>query len=411
VVYTFDNTHGCNPEPYLTQGTDGKLYGLTNAGGAHGNGTFFSLNVGLAPFASLLPSSGKVGSRIGILGQGFSSSSIVKFNGVKATTVVPTGTTFLLATVPAGASDGKVTVTTGTTTLTSAQTFVVHNSWSTGAAMPIAVEFPAGAGVINGKIYVVGRNTGGGPVSDNQIYNPSTNTWTTGAALPIATYAAASAVVNNVLYIFGGTANASAASNAVWAYNPTTNAWTAKAAMPTARFSIGAVVENNIIYVIGGNGSSGMLRLNTVESYHPATNTWTAEAPLLVGKSEPSVGLVGTTIVAADGYTLSQDTGDNEGYNASTNTWRALMSDPTLRNGACYGSISGQLYVTGGWDNAPPSLNVTSSFSVTSNKWTTQTALPHAVTVPGSAVNNWLLYCIGGTDGTKALNYVQIYQP
>jgi hypothetical protein len=88
VVYTFDNTHECNPEPYLTQGTDGKLYGLTNAGGAHGNRTFFSLNVGLAPFASLLPSSGKVGSKIGILGQGFSASSIVKFNGVKATTVV-----------------------------------------------------------------------------------------------------------------------------------------------------------------------------------------------------------------------------------------------------------------------------------------------------------------------------------
>ena len=102
VVHTFDNTHGCNPEGYLTQGTDGKLYGLTNAGGAHGNGTFFSLNVGLAPFASLLPSSGKVGSKIGILGQGFSSSSVVKFNGLKATTVVPMGTTFLLATVPAG---------------------------------------------------------------------------------------------------------------------------------------------------------------------------------------------------------------------------------------------------------------------------------------------------------------------
>jgi kelch-like protein 2/3 len=179
--------------------------------------------------------------------------------------------------------------------------------------------------------------------------------------------------------------------------------------MLTARFSAAAVVKNNIIYVIGGNGST--LRLKTVESYNPATNSWTTEAPLLVGKSEPSVGLVGTTIVAADGYTASGDTGDNEAYNTSTNSWSALAADPTLRNGACYGSISGQLYVAGGWDNNAPPLDVTNSFSMTANKWTARAAPLHAVTVPASAVNGGLLYCVGGTDGTNVFDYVQIYQP
>ena len=49
----------------------------------------------------------KTGSQIGILGQGFNSSSVVKFAGVTATTNVGTGTTFILATVPAGALTGK----------------------------------------------------------------------------------------------------------------------------------------------------------------------------------------------------------------------------------------------------------------------------------------------------------------
>jgi len=73
------------------------------------------------------------------------------------------------------------------------------------------------------------------------------------------------------------------------------------------------------------------------------------------GKSEPSAGLVGTTIVAADGFTTSSDTGDNEGYAVSTNLWSSLTADPTPRNASCYGSLSSQLYVAEG-------LNVSAVF-------------------------------------------------
>jgi uncharacterized repeat protein (TIGR03803 family) len=126
VVYNFDSTHGCNPlGGYLTQGTDGKLYGLANAGGANGNGVFFSLDLGLSAFVTLMTTSGKELSTVEILGQGFSKSSVVKFGGVAATKIAVTGTTYILATVPAGALTGLVTVTTGATTLSSAQTFKV----------------------------------------------------------------------------------------------------------------------------------------------------------------------------------------------------------------------------------------------------------------------------------------------
>lgn len=129
------------------------------------------------------------------------------------------------------------------------------------------------------------------------------------------------------------------------------------------------VVENNIIYVVGGINGSG--RLSTVESYNPAANTWTEEAPLLVGKSEPSVGrvgnkLVGFTILAADGFTLSGETGDNEGYNATTNTWTSLAPDPTARNGACSGGIGAKMYVAGGY-NTIDFFTLNESFSVSKN--------------------------------------------
>jgi hypothetical protein len=51
---------------------------------------------------------------------------VVKFGGVASTTVTLSGTTYLTAKVPVGAHTGAVTVTTGSTTLTSPQTFKVR---------------------------------------------------------------------------------------------------------------------------------------------------------------------------------------------------------------------------------------------------------------------------------------------
>jgi len=144
VVHPFDNTHGCNPQGgYLTQGTDGKLYGIAT----NGNGVFFSLDVGLSPFVSLMTTSGKELSKVEILGQGFGKSSVVKFGGTPASTIVVTGTTFITATVPAGALTGPVTVTTGATTLTSAQTFKV---------LPTITSFAPTSGPVGTPVVITG---------------------------------------------------------------------------------------------------------------------------------------------------------------------------------------------------------------------------------------------------------------
>jgi uncharacterized repeat protein (TIGR03803 family) len=127
-LHSFDGTDGTYPYAGLIQDTNGTFYGTTQGGGSSeppGYGTVFSLSVGLGPFVETQTTSGKEGTKIGILGQGFSSSSVVKFGGTQATTITLTGTTFISATVPGEALTGSVTVTTGTTTLTSTKTFDV----------------------------------------------------------------------------------------------------------------------------------------------------------------------------------------------------------------------------------------------------------------------------------------------
>ena len=414
-------TDGIAPSTPLVQHTDGKFYGFTVHGGdqtvcsGDGCGVFFSFDMGVAPFVTLETTSGKVGSQVGILGQGFTKSSVVKFNGAQVTKASLSGTTFITATVPAGATDGFVTVTTGSTTLTSSQKYTVHNTWSSGAPMPTGTVQSAAA-VLAGEIYVVGGyNTSGTVLANLQVYNPTTNAWSAGTPLPTATGASSAAVVNNILYVFGGSTS-TAVTGTVWAYSPKTKTWTSMAPMPTPRNGTLAVVEKNVVYVMGGNLGGGANFVATVESYNPATNSWTEETSMDGAKDYAGGGLIGTTIVVADGAVNSGViTGDTEGYTATTNEWSELTADPTIRTGVCAGVIGSALYdATGYVNNAGAATTANEAYSLSTNKWTTTLApIPQGVMWPTPAVDNGQLYCFGGwaTLNGTAINNVQIYQP
>jgi uncharacterized repeat protein (TIGR03803 family) len=124
VVYNFENTHGAAPEVTLFQHTNGILYGDTDSGDSHGYGVFYSLNIRAAEFARLQPTSGKVGSSVGVFGQGFTGTKAVSFNGVNATPLSVTDT-YLTVTVPSGAKTGTVTVVRPSGNLNSLQQFKV----------------------------------------------------------------------------------------------------------------------------------------------------------------------------------------------------------------------------------------------------------------------------------------------
>jgi uncharacterized repeat protein (TIGR03803 family) len=125
VLYNFEKTHGATPEVTLFQHTNGILYGDTDRGGPNNDvGVFYSLNIGAAEFARLQPTSGKVGSSVGIFGQGFTGTKAVSFNGVNATPRSVTDT-YLTVTVPSGAKTGTVTVVRPSGNLKSLQQFKV----------------------------------------------------------------------------------------------------------------------------------------------------------------------------------------------------------------------------------------------------------------------------------------------
>jgi N-acetylneuraminic acid mutarotase len=286
---------------------------------------------------------------------------------------------------------------------------IAHNTWSNGAAMPLAVG-RAAAAVLEGKIYLVGgQTTSGFFITDTQIYDPATNAWSPGAPLPKATSAGCSAVVNDVLYFIGGFLPGSIeVTDAVWAYNPKTATWSSEATKPTAEEGATCVAENNIIYVSGGyNGTF----LSTVESYNPATNSWASEASMLLQEDVAVAGLVGTTIIVTDGSD-NVYTGYTQGYNPNTNAWTPLNADPTARQGTCGGAIGSLLYSAAGWNGGTENLTVNESFTLSNGNWKTLAPIPVGTQDGGSAVYKGKLYCFGGFLGNgKTVGNLQIYQP
>ena len=109
---------GSEPVAGLVQGTDGNFYGTTSSGGTSTGGTIFQLSMGLAPFVRTVPWFGKAGETVTILGTDLAGATSVTFNGASAEFTILSATA-IRATVPAGATSGKVRVATPGGTLAS----------------------------------------------------------------------------------------------------------------------------------------------------------------------------------------------------------------------------------------------------------------------------------------------------
>jgi uncharacterized repeat protein (TIGR03803 family) len=124
-LYSFPRSVGEYPEGALLQHTNGLFYGTASDGGAYGYGSVYTLNMGLDPFVTFVRPTGATGGQSQILGQGFTGTTSVTFNGVPATSFTVVSDTYMTAIVPSGATTGPVVVTTPSGPLRSNRNFTV----------------------------------------------------------------------------------------------------------------------------------------------------------------------------------------------------------------------------------------------------------------------------------------------
>jgi IPT/TIG domain len=105
--------------------TTGKISVDTGVGSAATSTADFTVAAACATITSFTPTFGPVGTVVKITGTGFTGATAVSFNNVAATTFHVDSATQITATVPTGATTGKIRVTVGGGTVASAADFVV----------------------------------------------------------------------------------------------------------------------------------------------------------------------------------------------------------------------------------------------------------------------------------------------
>ena len=237
------------------------------------------------------------------------------------------------------------------------------NAWTTKASMPTARQ-TAAAGVINGVLYVVGGSDATSSTASkraNEAYDPVTDTWVAKAPDPIQNGAgqgvayAGAGVIAGKLYVVGGegTCGPCIPTSVLEVYDPSTDTWSSKAPMPTARAELTAGVVNGILYVIGGRtggGASASVSVGTVEAYDPTTDTWTTRAAMPTPRQDATVGVVNGTIYVVGGFSASSGSVLNtvEAYNPIADAWTTKQAMPTARSFLSGGVVGGVLFAVGG---------------------------------------------------------------
>jgi N-acetylneuraminic acid mutarotase len=206
----------------------------------------------------------------------------------------------------------------------------VKDSWKELAPMPTK----RGAGVaatVGDKMYVIGGATVAPGATNPAIhptiaqrvvptveeYDPKTNQWRTLAAMPTPRNHTAAGVVNGKIYVIGGRIGAAfvAASsnlNNVEAYDPATDTWSGPLTkMPTARSGLCAGVHDGRIYIAGGEGQNATEQstYRAFEAYDPATNSWAQLPPMALARHGVAGGVIGNRFYAISGDIQSSGTG------------------------------------------------------------------------------------------------------
>lgn len=238
----------------------------------NGNGNDDPAPAAPAPtIASFTPASGPVGTSVTITGTNFAataSDNTVTFNGTAASVTLSSPTS-LRATVPTGATSGKITITVANQTATSSADFTVTPAAPASPA-PAITGFTPASGPVGTSVTITGTNFSTTPAQNSVAFNGTAAVVTAATATSITTTVPTGATTGKIS-VTVGTLAATSANNftvTVPAPAPTGTVTTFASSGPSGAFgtvydvvvdgtgNVYATVDNSVYTITSAGGVS-----------------------------------------------------------------------------------------------------------------------------------------------------------
>ena len=287
-------------------------------------------------------------------------------------------------------------------------------TWTAKTPMP-EPRIVSAAGVVGGRLYVVGGSTGNGASTIPEIYDPNTDTWSYGSPAGLPRGAMATGVLNNKVYVAGGWINsdANASTSALEIYDPATGSWANGAPMAIARGATASAVIGGKLYAAGGNAAYPYHALHTLEIYDPISDTWSSGAPMPVAVSFAGGAVINDKFYVVGGVSINETppTATLQVYDPILNTWITGAPMPTPRYGHVVGVIDGKLYAVSGHDGTTLVPNV-EIYDPGLNSWTTGAPLPQPCSLMVAGMVGSQMFVAGGYNLSGGISgALQVYTP
>ena len=143
---------------YVMPATDGSA-APNGSSTSMGSRPVTPLALGPPTISSFAPASAQLGAVVQINGSNFAENTSVRFNGIAAVNINRTSSSTLQVTVPAGATSGKISVTTASGSVTSATDFSV--AAAPAVLLPSVVGFSPQSGQAGSIVTITGTNLSG----------------------------------------------------------------------------------------------------------------------------------------------------------------------------------------------------------------------------------------------------------
>lgn len=299
--------------------------------------------------------------------------------------------------------------------------------WEEKAPMPTA-RSQGMAAVVNGKLYVVGGQTGvgippSGILDTVQRYDPASDTWEIMPPLLEARTTSCTAADGNYIYVVGGGSCAGPGcgppnSDTVIRYDTTDGSSSIIGNINIARHRNNCEVIGNKIYVVGGTtygGPPGAAdgQLDSMEVFDLGSNT-VVETVILPGKRDlAATAAVGTKLYIFGGFSGPDLPAESTvwEYDTVAKTFTTKTPMPIAR-GSRNGFVmsDGKIYLGGGVTTYPPSTTnvnkVLQIYDPTFDTWTIGSGDPAPAEGfgPATGMINDHIYITGGNDNGVVIN-------